>query len=255
MLWLRSTLYMLGWALNTMLVALACMFALPLPYRIRYKLVTYWSDFSLRWLEITCGLKTQVIGVENLPKDAAVVMSKHQSAMETMALQRLLPFTAWVVKRELLWIPFFGWGLWSVRPIAIDRSNRAVAGRQLIEQGSARLKAGAWIVIFPEGSRIAAGKRGKYKQGGARLASALGAQVVPVAVNSGEFWPRNGFLKHPGTATVSIGPAIPTTGKTVEQVRAEVEGWIEAEMVRISGVGPCWPHNTEPKQVHGPLAA
>ncbi|WP_245589244.1 lysophospholipid acyltransferase family protein [Chitinimonas koreensis] len=253
--WLRSALYMLGWAANTVLCAAGCMLALPLPYKVRYGVISYWCWFALRWLELTCGLKGRVIGRENLPRDAAVVMSKHQSAYETMALQRLLPLTAWVVKRELLWIPFFGWGLWSLRPIALNRSNRAEAGRQLIEQGKARLRDGAWIVIFPEGTRIAAGRRGKYKQGGARLACGTGAPVVPVAVNSGEYWPRNSFLKYPGEIVVSIGPAIPTVGKTADQVNREVSAWIEAEMARISGVGPCWPAGRQPAEVHGTVSA
>ncbi|QDQ26639.1 1-acyl-sn-glycerol-3-phosphate acyltransferase [Chitinimonas arctica] len=255
MIWLRSTLYLLGWAVNTVLCAIACMLALPLPYRFRYGLVRYWARFALKWLEITCGLKSKVIGLEHLPSDAAVVMSKHQSAFETLALLKLLPFTAWVIKRELLWIPFFGWGIWSVRPIAIDRSNRAAAARQLISQGGERLKQGSWIVIFPEGTRISAGQRGNYKSGGARVACALSAPVVPVAVNSGEFWPRNSFLKYPGVTTISFGPAIATAGRKPEEVSREVEAWIEGEMVRISGVGPCWPRNKKPEQVHGPLAA
>ncbi|GLR12619.1 1-acyl-sn-glycerol-3-phosphate acyltransferase [Chitinimonas prasina] len=255
MVWLRSSLFMTGWALNTVLCAIGCMLVLPLPYKVRYGVISYWCWFAVKWLELTCGLRGRVIGRENLPREAAVVMSKHQSAFETMFLQRLVPLTAWVVKRELLWIPFFGWGLWSLRPIAIDRANSGVASRQLIEQGTQRLKDGAWIVIFPEGSRIAAGKRGRYKQGGARLACALGAPVVPVAVNSGEFWPRNSFLKYPGETTVSIGPPIPTVGKSADEVRREVESWIETEMVRISGVGPCWPANKQPQDVHGTITA
>uniref|UniRef100_UPI0035B3F07F lysophospholipid acyltransferase family protein n=1 Tax=Chitinimonas sp. TaxID=1934313 RepID=UPI0035B3F07F len=182
-------------------------------------------------------------------------MSKHQSAWETMALQSMLPLTAWVVKRELLWIPFFGWGMWSLRPIALNRANAQLASRQLLQQGGERLKAGAWIVIFPEGTRVAAGKRGKYKQGGARLACDAGVPVVPVAVNSGEFWPRNSFLKYPGEMTLSIGKPISTAGKSAAEVSREVENWIEAEMVRISGVGPMWPANKQPEDVHGPLVA
>jgi 1-acyl-sn-glycerol-3-phosphate acyltransferase len=255
MLALRSALYMTGWALNTVLCAFGCVLAIPLPYRVRYGVISWWCWFAIKWLELTCGLKGKVIGLENLPRNAAVVMSKHQSAWETMALQSLLPLTAWVVKRELLWIPFFGWGLWSLKPIALNRASKHEASRQLLEQGAARLKAGAWIVIFPEGTRVAAGRRGQYKVGGARLACGAGVPVVPVAVNSGEFWPRNGFLKHPGEITLSIGQPIETAGKTAAQVNREVEAWIEQEMVRISGVGPCWPANVEPGQVHGPLTA
>lgn len=252
---LRASLYFIGWALNTVLCAFGCILAIPLPYKVRYGVISYWCWFALNWLKVTCGITSRVIGRENLPQQAAVVMSKHQSAWETMALQRLLPLTAWVVKRELLWIPFFGWGLWSLRPIALNRSNHTEASRQLIAQGSDRLRNGAWIVIFPEGTRVAAGKRGRYKQGGARLACGAGVPVVPVAVNSGEFWPRNSFLKHAGEITLSIGPPIPTAGKTPAQVSAEVEAWIEAEMVRISGVGPCWPTNKQPSDVHGSVAA
>jgi len=251
LLWLRSALYMTGWALNTVLCAIGCMLALPLPYKARYAVVSYWSRFAIWWLALTCGLRGRIIGQENLPAQAAVVMSKHQSAFETMALQAMLPLTAWVVKRELLRIPFFGWGMWSLRPIAIDRANPREASRQLIQQGGAKLRSGAWIVIFPEGTRVAAGQRGRYKQGGARVACGAGVPVVPVAVNSGEFWPRNSFLKYPGEITISIGPAIPTLGKTPEQVSEAVEAWIEAEMVRISGVGPCWPKSRKPAEIHG----
>jgi 1-acyl-sn-glycerol-3-phosphate acyltransferase len=254
LLWCRSALYMTGWALNTVLCAFGCMIAIPLPYKVRYAVISWWCWFAVKWLALTCDLKGRVIGLENLPKDAAVVMSKHQSAWETMALQSLLPLTAWVVKRELLWIPFFGWGLWSLKPIALNRANAQEASRQLIELGSEKLKGGAWIVIFPEGTRVSAGKRGKYKLGGARLACGAGVPVVPVAVNSGEFWPRNSFLKYPGEVTLSIGKPIPTAGRTPAEVNRDVEAWIEDEMVRISGVGPMWPANKQPAEVHGPVA-
>lgn len=255
MLRVRSALYLLGWALITVLFATLCMLALPLPYRVRYASVRYWAISSLGWLSLTCGLKGRVIGQANLPSNAAVVMSKHQSAYETLMLLKLLPSTTWVIKRELLWIPFFGWGIWSVRPIAIDRSNKAGAARQVISQGGERLKQGSWIVIFPEGTRMAAGERGKYKPGGARVACAINAPVVPVAVNSGEFWPRNSFLKYPGETTLSIGPVIDTTNKSPDAVMGEVEAWIEHEMQRISGVGPCWPAQYDALTDNGPQTA
>jgi 1-acyl-sn-glycerol-3-phosphate acyltransferase len=239
---LRSALCVVAVFLNTVLCAVALLLAAPLPYRTRYRVIDGWCRFALLMLERVCGLRYRVLGAEHLPKEAAVVLSKHQSAWETIALPQLLPLQTWVIKRELLWVPFFGWGLACARPIAINRAQRSKATRQLIEQGAARLRDGIWIVVFPEGTRVRAGEKGQYKHGGARLACGAGVPVVPVAVNSGEFWPRNSFIKHPGEITLSIGPAIDTTGKTPEQVTREAEYWIEQEMARISGVGPCWPH-------------
>lgn len=242
MIWLRSLLFFIGMSLVTIVCCAGCMIGLLLPYRVRYEVISFWCRACLILLRWTCGLSGQVLGRENLPNaHAAVVMCKHQSAWETIIMPPLIPRQSWVVKRELLWLPFFGWGLWSLRPIAIDRSKHGAANRQLMEQGTDRLRQGSSVIIFPEGTRIPAGQRGKYKAGGARLACAAGVPVVPIAVNSGEFWPRNGFLKYPGQITLSVGPPIETTGKTPEQVIEAVEHWIESEVARISGVGPCWP--------------
>ncbi|MBV6449136.1 MAG: 1-acyl-sn-glycerol-3-phosphate acyltransferase [Nitrosomonas sp.] len=181
-----------------------------------------------------CGLRYRIIGAENIPKTPSIVLSKHQSAWETLAFQEIFPPQVWVLKKELLRIPFFGWGLAMTSPIAIDRSARKKALEQIVEQGKDRLKQGFWIVIFPEGTRIPPGQRGKYRIGGAWLATHTNVPVVPVAHNAGEFWGKNSFVKHPGTITVSIGQPIDPTGMEAGELNAQVEAWVEAEMLRIS---------------------
>ena len=181
-----------------------------------------------------CGLRYRIIGAENIPKTPSIVLSKHQSAWETLAFQEIFPPQVWVLKKELLRIPFFGWGLAMTSPIAIDRSARKKALEQIVEQGKDRLKQGFWIVIFPEGTRIPPGQRGKYRIGGAWLATRTNVPVVPVAHNAGEFWGRNSFVKYPGTITVSIGQPIDPSGMEAGELNAQVEAWIEAEMLRIS---------------------
>jgi 1-acyl-sn-glycerol-3-phosphate acyltransferase len=181
-----------------------------------------------------CGLRYRIIGAENIPKSPSIVLSKHQSAWETLAFQEIFPPQVWVLKKELLRIPFFGWGLAMTSPIAIDRSAKKKALEQIVDQGKDRLKQGFWIVVFPEGTRIPPGQRGKYRIGGAWLATHTNVPVVPVAHNAGEFWGRNSFVKHSGTITVSIGQPIDPTGMEAGELNAQVEAWIEAEMLRIS---------------------
>jgi 1-acyl-sn-glycerol-3-phosphate acyltransferase len=178
-------------------------------------------------------VRYRVVGRENLPAVPSIVLSKHQSAWESLAYQVLLPRQAWVIKRSLLQVPFFGWGLAMMSPIAIDRGSGTRALKQMLEQGKRRLHDGWWIVIFPEGTRIAPGKRGRYHVGGAWLASQTGATVVPIAHNAGTVWGRNHFIKYPGEITVSIGQAIEPDGLSAEELNKRVENWIEQEVARI----------------------
>lgn len=235
-LYLRSTLFWLGWALSTVLLASVVVLLFWLPFRLRYAIATLWPPFNLWWLKLTCDLDFRVIGREHLAEveGAGIIMGKHQSTWETIALQRLFPPTVWVLKRELLFIPFFGWGLALTKPIAIDRKAGRKAVEQLVTQGRARLDEGLWVVVFPEGTRVAPGQTRRYKLGGAVLASRTGRPVVPVAHNAGEFWPRHSFIKRPGTITVVIGPPISTEGKPPEVINDEVRDWIEARMDEIS---------------------
>jgi 1-acyl-sn-glycerol-3-phosphate acyltransferase len=183
---------------------------------------------------VICGIEYRVLGAEHIPKKPSIVLSKHQSAWETLAFQKIFPPQVWVLKKELLRIPFFGWGLAMTSPIAIDRSSGKAALEQVVEQGRDRLRQGFWVVIFPEGTRIAPGKKGKYRIGGAWLATHVNVPVVPVAHNAGEFWGRNSFIKRPGTITVSIGAPIDPTGMEPGDLNVLVEAWIEAEVKRIS---------------------
>ncbi len=243
MIWFRSALFWLAIVILTPLFTLIGILIRPLPPMQRYGMMSYWAKFMVFWLRITCGLRYRVIGQENIPAGPAMVMCKHQSAWETMALQVFFPPQVWVMKREILKLPFFGWAISTLSPIAIDRTKRASAQKMLLEQGRDRVGKGFWIVIFPEGTRMAPGKRGQYKHGGARLAVDVGVPIVPVALNSGEFWPRNSFLKWPGEVTVVIGKPVETAGRTPQEITAEVEGWIEGEMAKIEGQGPRHPKN------------
>lgn len=232
---LRSTLFALFQIAITIPFALIALATFPLPLPARYRVITVWTRLMVGAAESICGIRYRVLGAEALPRPPYVVLSKHQSAWETLAFQLIFPQQVWVVKRELLWVPFFGWGLAMLAPIAIDRNDRRRALRQMLDQGRDRLARGYCIVIFPEGTRVAPGARTHFHPGGAWLAEKTAARVVPVAHNSGEYWRRNAFLKYPGTITVSIGAAIETSGLSAEELNRRVEEWIENEMRRLAG--------------------
>ncbi len=206
-----------------------------LPFATRYRLISAWARFQVFMLKHLCGLDYRVEGREHLPRGAAIILAKHQSAWETIAFQEIFPAQTWVLKRELLWIPLFGWALALLRPIAIDRRAGRRAIEQVIEQGRERLQSGIGVVVFPEGTRTPPGRRGRYAMGGAVLAAETGYPVVPVAHNAGSFWPRRGFLKRPGTIRVVIGPVIDPRGKTAEDIRRLAEEWIEGKMPDLEG--------------------
>jgi len=233
MIVLRSALFALFQVAVTIPYSFVALATFPFPFATRYRVITAWSRLVLWALRSICGVHYRVIGAERLPAPPFIVLSKHQSAWETLAFQEIFPPQVWVVKRELLWLPFFGWGLAMLAPIAIDRGSGARALRQMLEQGTERLRRGLCIVIFPEGTRVAPGERRDYQTGGAWLASKTTALVVPVALNSGDVWPRNAFLKRPGTVTVSIGAPLDSRGQSAEEINRRVRDWIESEVARI----------------------
>ncbi|HEX2826608.1 MAG TPA: lysophospholipid acyltransferase family protein [Burkholderiales bacterium] len=234
MAWLRSIAYALVQIVVTAPYSFIALATFPLPPLARYRVISLWSRFMVFAARAICGIRYRVIGAENVPSTPSIILSKHESAWETMALQLVFPPQVWVLKRELLWIPFLGWGLAMLSPIAIDRADRRRALRQMLEQGVDRLKTGFSIVVFPEGTRSAPGVAGTYKAGGARLALHTGAPVVPVAHNAGDCWPRNSFLKRAGTVTISVGPAFrPHAGEQAPDFMNRVAEWIETETRRI----------------------
>lgn len=228
-----STFFALGQAIATLVFAPIAIASIVLPYRWRYYTVIQWTHLNIWWLGITCGLRHEVEGLENIPEQPTIILSKHESAWETIALPRYFSPQCWVLKRELLKVPFFGWGLATLRPIAIDRAAGASAAQQVISQGEQRLKEGLWVVIFPEGTRVAPGQYRRYKLGGAILAQHTGAPVVPVAHNSGDYWPRNSFFKYPGTIRLVIGAPMQTTGLNAAKINAQAEAWIQPTVARL----------------------
>ncbi len=236
LLYLRATLFWLGFAPSTILFALIGPLTLPLSWHGRYRIMSQWTRFNVWWLGLVCGLRYEVSGREHLAGEAGVLLCKHQSTWETLALQRFIPPQVWVLKRELMRIPFFGWGLAVMEPIAIDRGAGRRALEQLVEQGSNRLGRGLWVVMFPEGTRVAPGARGRYKQGGAVLAARTGHPVVPVAHNAGIYWPRHSYIKYPGTIRVEIGPPIESRGREPEEILKDAEEWIESRQAVLDAV-------------------
>ncbi|MDD3883857.1 MAG: lysophospholipid acyltransferase family protein [Gallionella sp.] len=231
---LRSLVFLALQFLLTPIFSTLALLTFPFPPLTRYRLISGYARTMVVVLRWVCGIRHEVIGAENLPKEPCVVLCKHQSAWETLALQVIFPPQVWVLKRELLWLPFFGWGLAMTSPIAINRSDGKGAMKQLLKQGKDRLKQGFCVVIFPEGTRVPYGQRGKYKVGGALLAVSSGVPVVPVAHNAGRLWGRNAFSKHPGLVTMSIGKPISTQGRKADEISAEVEAWIENEIQHIA---------------------
>ena len=236
---LRSTLHM------------ALMFVTVIPYtllillarllgakgHVRYAIAQKWLTLSIDAARVIMGIRYEVQGRENLPvgdTSPAILLVKHQSTYETFLMPAIMPHPlAYVFKKELLYVPFFGWSIGSLDMIHIDRSQRAKAFAKVVEQGKALLDRGVWVIMFPEGTRIPRGERGSYKSGGTRLAIATGAPVIPVAVTSAKCWPRKAFIKQPGVVDVSIGKPIPSVGRDADELMREVETWIEAEMQRL----------------------
>lgn len=234
MVFVRSLIFLLLQLIWTPIYATFSLFTFPFAPLTRYRIISGLA-YSMMWLlRVICDIRMEVRGAENIPQEPCIVLSKHQSAWETFALQTVFPPQVWVLKRELLFLPFFGWGLALTSPIAINRSKGKEAIKQLLEQGKQRLAAGFCVVVFPEGTRMPYGKRGKYKIGGALLAESSGALVVPVAHNAGKSWGRQSFLKYPGTVIMSIGKPINPKGLKADEINRQVEDWIETEMGKLN---------------------
>jgi len=230
---IRSLIFFIGYATLTILYGSSTLLIWALPKTTRHKFITSWTRVIIAWLRIVCNIQYQVVGREYLdPSTPMVVLSKHQSAWETILLQGLYWPATTVLKKELLRIPFFGWGISAIRPIAIDRSNPRAALKQVKLQGTERLNDGLNIIIFPEGTRVASGESSTYARSGADIAVSAGVNIQAVAINAGECWPR-GFLKYPGTITVKISPPISCEGSSSKTLTQTAKTWIDAEMTKM----------------------
>jgi 1-acyl-sn-glycerol-3-phosphate acyltransferase len=235
MIFIRSALYFLVLAIITPIIAF--LMAIVMPFTKRHPpfvLAKWWTQMAIFFVRIICGVKHDIRGAENIPTTPTIVMAKHQSSWETIFFMTYFPEQTWVIKKELVMVPFFGWGIAMLTPVAIDRSAGKDALQQVVEQGTQRLKDGLWMMVWPEGHRIAPDKKGRYKIGGAALSAKSDAPILPIAHNAGTYWPRHWLWKYPGTITVSIGPLIYPNGRQPAEIIAEVEAWIEDEMHRIS---------------------
>lgn len=234
--WILSLVYTTLLFANSLLFGtVICLFGW-LPFRRLYGFARAWARSNLWMLKVLCGLDWTVIGAERIPREGAhISMWKHTSSWETMAQMIVFPPQAWVLKRELLWIPLVGWASWLLKCIAIDRGAGHRAVNQVLDLGRARLADGIWILVFPEGTRMAPGETRKYGVSGALLASQAGVKLVPVAHDAGDYWPRRGLVKKPGVVRVVIGPPVEAAGREPRELNAEVQGWIEGTMRELRG--------------------
>ncbi len=230
MLILRSLLFNILMFSTVVIHAILSLLTAPFPAHTRYRFISLWARLQIWLLRVVCGLTYRVDGRENLPRGPAIILAKHESSWETLAFQEIFPPQVWVLKRELLLIPFFGWGLALTQPIAINRGGGSRALDQLVKQGRKRLESGRWVVVFPEGTRVAPGQSRRHAIGGAVLAAETGYPVLPVAHNAGMFWPRHGFIKRSGIIRVVIGPMIDSHGKTAQEIRKITEQWMRQVM-------------------------
>ena len=233
MLFLRSSLFFIGQLITAPLFTLIALLAWPVNPILRNQLISGWARSMIWWLRITCNVRHEISGMENIPDKPCIILAKHQSTWETFAFQAIFPTQVYVLKRELLWIPIFGWGLAMTSPIAINRASGREALKQLVSKGQARLAKGLWVVIFPEGTRMRPHQQGKYHIGGAWLACQTKTPVLPVAHNAGHCWPK-GFIKQAGVIKLHIGPAIATADLKADVLNLKVEQWIEAQMQVIN---------------------
>lgn len=233
-LFMRSLIFSVFMMVFTMFYSFICLMTYPLPIHYRCKTVGLWSRIIVGALKLICGVNFRIEGRANIPPhDNAIIMSKHQSTWETFFMQYYFRDVAIIAKRELLWVPFFGWGLAVTGPITINRSQKSSAMTQIIQKGRQFLAAGRWILVFPEGTRIASGQVGKYHIGGARLAAETGYPILPIAHNAGRYWSKRGFIKMPGTIHVVIGPIIEVKDRKADELLALTKDWIEETMTRI----------------------
>lgn len=232
---IRSAIYLLFMALTVLVFGgVLALLGWLMPFKARNAIANAWGMTNLWLQKLICGLGYRLVGWENLPDSPCIVMAKHQSTWETIALRGLLPpDQCWILKRELMWIPVFGWALAAARQIAIDRKAGTKAVKQVIREGTAALQAGRWIVIFPEGTRTAPGERKRYGIGGAMLAERSGYPVLPIAHNAGVFWRRRSLHKYPGTVEVVVGPLVPSAGRRAPEILHDVEEWIEQTVATL----------------------
>ncbi|MEL6948846.1 MAG: lysophospholipid acyltransferase family protein [Pseudomonadota bacterium] len=233
--WLGSVIFTFWMFASVAVWSVVLVIAAPLPHRFRFSIAQAWIRMIMASLRILCGLDYRVIGRENIPDEASVYLLKHSSAFETLAELIIFPRQTWVLKRELKWIPIFGWALSQLKPIAINRSGGRNAVKQVIALGQERLDEGINVMIFPEGTRVRHGDTRRYGVSGAALAAASGRRIVPVAHNAGAFWPRRGIMKHPGTVTFVVGEPIEVGDRDLKVVNAEIQAWVEAEIVMMGG--------------------
>lgn len=233
MLFLRSSLFFIGQLITAPIFTLIALLAWPVNPILRNQLISGWARSMIWWLRVTCNVRHEISGMENIPDKPCIILAKHQSTWETFAFQAIFPTQVYVLKRELLWIPIFGWGLAMTSPIAINRASGREALKQLVSKGQARLAQGLWVVIFPEGTRMRPYQQGKYHIGGAWLACQTKTPVLPVAHNAGHCWPK-GFIKQAGVIKLHIGPAIATADLKADALNLKVEQWIEAQMQVIN---------------------
>ena len=235
-LWLafRSVVFWVWQILCTLTIGTLVLFVGVFSFKAGFKIAVTWNRANIWGLKYICGVTWKVEGRENIPETPCVVMSKHQSTWDAYFLPTLFPYSVYVAKRSLIWIPIFGWALYILKFILIDRKSGRSAIQQMCEQAADRLSKGRWVLVFPEGTRRPVGAEPAYRIGGAKIAAELSVDVLPIAANAGEFWPRMGFIKWPGEITVTIGPVIKSEGKTAPQILKETENWIEGRMGEIT---------------------
>lgn len=233
-LFLRGILFWIVFMPSVVLFSIMLSISFLFPIQLRISMIKLWIRINLAWLELSCGLGYQVEGLENIPEEGFIVMSKHSSTWETIVMQLWFRPLCWVVKRELIWIPFFGWGLKALNAIAINRGSGRKAIKQLIHDGRERMDKGRIVMLFPEGTRVMPGQYKPFKLGGAILAQKTGYSILPIAHNAGEFWPRHSWIKWPGKIKVVIGKPIEPGDKKPEEIIKEVESWITQTVDQIS---------------------
>jgi len=233
-LYIRSTLFWVGFLTSTISFGLLTPFLFPFSYTRAYKILRPWNRFNVWWLKLTCGVNYEITGKENIDlNNRGIILGNHQSTWETMAIPMIFPPISWVLKKELFKVPFFGWGLAMIKPIAIDRKAGSSAVEQIKVKGKKRLDEGNWVCIFPEGTRVKAGEKVRYRMGGALLADYSGYPIYPLAHNAGVYWPRHSYIKYPGTIRVVIGKPFSAKGLDPDEINDKVRTWIEAETAKM----------------------